>query len=67
MRYSGLKEGLTMFGLIGNFGPWELGFILIIVLIIMGPGKLPKVAESMGKAIKNFRNAKADDDDNELS
>ena len=56
-----------MFGLIGNFGPWELGFILIIVLIIMGPGKLPKVAESMGKAIKNFRNAKAGDDDNELS
>jgi sec-independent protein translocase protein TatA len=38
-----------MFGLIGNFGPWELGFILIIVLIIMGPGKLPKVAESMEK------------------
>ena len=54
-----------MFGLIGNFGPWELGFILIIVLIIMGPGKLPKVAESMGKAIKNFRNAKADDEEDD--
>lgn len=56
-----------MFGIIGNFGPWELGFILIIVLIIMGPGKLPKVAESMGKAIKNFRNAKADDENDQLS
>ena len=56
-----------MFGLIGNFGPWELGFILIIVLIIFGPGKLPKLAESMGKAIKNFRSAKADDDDDMLS
>ncbi len=54
-----------MFGLIGNFGPWELGFILIIVLIIMGPGKLPKVAESMGKAIKNFRSAKADDEEDD--
>ncbi len=50
-----------MFGLIGNFGPWELGFILLIVLIIFGPGKLPKLAESMGKAIKNFRKAKEDD------
>ena len=50
-----------MFGLIGNFGPWELGFILIIVLIIFGPGKLPQLAESMGKAIKNFRKAKEDD------
>lgn len=47
-----------MFGLIGNFGPWELALILIIVLIIVGPGKLPKVAESMGKAISNFRKAK---------
>ena len=52
-----------MFGLIGNFGPWELGFILVIVLIIFGPGKLPKLAESMGKAIKNFKNAKADDEE----
>lgn len=50
-----------MFGLIGNFGPWELGFILLIVLIIFGPGKLPQLAESMGKAIKNFRKAKKDD------
>jgi len=58
---------MFMFGLIGNFGPWELGFILVIVLIIFGPGKLPKLAESMGKSIKNFRNAKADDDDDELS
>ena len=56
-----------MFGLIGNFGPWELGLILVIVLIIVGPGKLPKVAESMGKAIKNFRSAKAYDDDEMLS
>jgi len=50
-----------MFGLIGNFGPWELVFILVIVLIIFGPGKLPQLAESMGKAIKNFRKAKEDD------
>lgn len=44
-----------MFALIGNFGPWELGLILVIVLIIFGPGKLPKLAESMGKAVKGFR------------
>ncbi len=47
-----------MFGFIGNIGPWELGLILVIVLIIFGPGKLPKVAESMGEAIKNFRKSK---------
>lgn len=51
-----------MFGLIGNFGPWELAFILIIVLIIFGPGKLPQLAESMGKAIKGFKKAQQDDE-----
>lgn len=52
-----------MFGLIGNFGPWELGFILLIVLLIFGPGKLPQLAESMGKAIKGFKKAQEDDAD----
>lgn len=54
-----------MFGLIGNFGPWELGFILIIILIIVGPGKLPQVGQSIGKAIQNFKKAR-DDDEKEL-
>ncbi|MGR6835481.1 Sec-independent protein translocase subunit TatA/TatB [Syntrophomonas erecta] len=49
-----------MVGFIGNFGPWEILFILVIVLLIFGPGKLPQVGESMGKALKNFRSAKDD-------
>ncbi len=55
-----------MFGLIGNFGPWELGFILVIVLIIVGPGKLPQVGESIGKALKNFKKARDDEEQKEL-
>ena len=47
-----------MFGFIGNFGPWELILILVIVLIIVGPGKLPQVGQSLGKALQNFRKAK---------
>lgn len=52
-----------MFGLIGNFGPWELVLILVIVLIIVGPGKLPQVGQSLGKALHNFRKAKEDEFD----
>ncbi|MDD3894638.1 MAG: twin-arginine translocase TatA/TatE family subunit [Syntrophomonadaceae bacterium] len=55
-----------MFGIIGNFGPWELGFILVIVLIIVGPGKLPQVGESIGKAMKNFKKARDNEDKKEL-
>ncbi len=50
-----------MFGFIGNFGPWEMAFILVILLIIVGPGKLPKVGESLGAAMKNFKKAREDD------
>ncbi len=55
-----------MFGLIGNFGPWEVGFILVIVLIIFGPGKLPQLGESVGKAINSFKRAKEDEGDTEV-
>jgi sec-independent protein translocase protein TatA len=52
-----------MFALIGNLGPWEIGLILIIVLIIFGPGKLPKLGESIGKAIRGFRKSQEEDQD----
>lgn len=52
-----------MFGFLGNVGPWELILILVIVLVIFGPGKLPKVGESLGKALQNFRSAKESEDE----
>lgn len=44
-----------MYGFIGNIGPWELVFILLVALIVVGPGKLPEVARSLGKAASEFR------------
>lgn len=40
---------------IGGLGPWELGIILVIVLIVFGAGKLPGIGSSIGQAIKNFK------------
>jgi len=40
-----------------NIGPMELLFILVLALIIFGPGKLPEVARGLGKAINDFRRA----------
>jgi len=48
-----------MFGFIGNIGAWELAFILVIALIVVGPGKLPEVARSLGKATRDFKKATA--------
>lgn len=39
----------------GSFGMPELIIILIIALIFFGPGKLPELGSSIGKAIKGFK------------
>ena len=38
-----------------NLGPLELGIILLIVVLIFGGAKLPKLARSMGQAQKEFK------------
>ncbi len=41
----------------GLFQPTHLVFILLIVLIIFGPGKLPDLGRSLGKGIREFKDA----------
>ncbi len=41
----------------GLFQPLHLLLILIIVLIIFGPGKLPEIGEGLGKSIRGFKKA----------
>ncbi len=47
-------------------GPTELIIVLAIVMIIFGVGRLPQVGASMGKALREFRQAvvpQGDDED----
>lgn len=41
----------------GLFAATEMIIILIISLIIFGPGKLPKLGKSLGRGINEFRTA----------
>jgi sec-independent protein translocase protein TatA len=38
-----------------NIGPLEIAIVLIIVLIIFGPKRLPELGRSMGRGIREFR------------
>lgn len=38
-----------------GLGVWEIGLILVIVLILFGAGKLPKVMKDLGKGVKSFK------------
>tara|TARA_B100001115_G_scaffold169447_1_gene150135 strand:- start:98 stop:262 length:165 start_codon:yes stop_codon:yes gene_type:complete len=50
-----------MFGL----GHWEIILILVIVLIVFGAGKLPKVAGEIAKGIKSFKQGLKDEKKND--
>lgn len=41
-------------------GAPELIIILVIALLILGPGKLPDVGSALGKSIREFRKASSD-------
>ncbi|GFO70839.1 Sec-independent protein translocase protein TatA [Geomonas limicola] len=46
-----------MFG----FGMPELIVLLVIMLVIFGPGKIPQLGSSLGGAIRNFKKASEED------
>jgi sec-independent protein translocase protein TatA len=46
-----------------NIGPLEIAVVLIIVLIIFGPKRLPELGQSMGRGIREFRNSISGDKD----
>ena len=52
-----------------NIGPMEIALVLIVALIILGPKKLPDMGRSVGKGMREFKEAvsgggsKDDEDD----
>ncbi len=49
----------------GAIGAPELIIVLVIVLLLFGAKKLPDLASSMGRSIKEFRKATEEADDEE--
>ena len=41
----------------GAIQPWHVILLLIIVLLVFGPGKLPDVGKAVGQTIREFREA----------
>lgn len=54
-----------------NIGPMELIVVLAIALIVLGPKRLPDAGRSLGKGMRDFKDAlsggdRHDDDEREL-
>lgn len=46
-----------------SIGIWQVVLILVIVLILFGAGKLPKVMGDVAAGVKNFKKGMKDDDE----
>ncbi len=46
-----------------RMGPWEIGLILVVILIVFGVGKLPQVGSALGKGMRAFRKGQQGEDD----
>ncbi len=50
-----------------NIGPLEIVIVLVIVLVIFGPKRLPDLGRSLGKGMREFKDSvTGKDDDHEL-
>ena len=46
-----------------GIGPLEIGIVLLIVLVIFGPKRLPELGKSLGSGMKSFKDSVSGDDD----
>ena len=40
-----------------NLGMPEIILVLVIALVVFGPGKLPEVGKALGRSLQEFKNA----------
>lgn len=50
-------------GFLMSIGVWQVALVLLLVLVIFGAGKLPKVMGDVAAGIKNFKQGIRDDDE----
>jgi len=48
-----------------RIGPTELIILLVIVLLIFGPGRIAKIAGELGKGIRSFKEGINSDEESE--
>ena len=48
-----------------RLGPTELIIILVIVLLLFGPGRIARIAGELGRGIRSFKDGVATDEDEE--
>lgn len=50
-----------------RLGGWEWIIVLVIVLLLFGPGRIGKISGELGRSIKAFRDGLSGDKENDQS
>ncbi len=48
-----------------GMGGWEIGLIVLVILIVFGVGKLPQVGGAIGKGLRAFRRGQSGEEEAE--
>lgn len=43
---------------------WQILIVVVLVLLVFGAGRLPRIMEDVAKGIKSFKKGMSDDDKN---
>ncbi len=41
----------------GWIGPWELLILLLVILLVFGPKRLPEMGRSLGRGLREFKSS----------
>ena len=47
---------------LGMVGPWQIGLIVVVILLLFGGKKIPEMMRGLGSGIKEFKDATKEDD-----
>ncbi len=52
---------------LGLVGPWQIGIIVLVILLLFGGKKIPELMRGLGSGIKEFKDAtKEEEEDNKI-
>jgi sec-independent protein translocase protein TatA len=49
----------------GMIGPYQIGLIVLLIVLLFGGRKIPELMKGLGGGVKEFKKAIKDDDDDD--
>jgi sec-independent protein translocase protein TatA len=43
--------------MLAEVGPWEIGGLILLAIVLFGAKKLPEIGKGLGKGLREFRDA----------